>query len=50
MMFGLAPYTRRVLGYVRDALIIAFIVTAGTYILWNPEKVDAFMNWLLRQP
>jgi hypothetical protein len=41
--------SREVIGYARDALIIFIIVAAGMYVLDHPEKVDAFLNWVLRR-
>jgi hypothetical protein len=40
---------REVIGYARDALVIFVIVTAGIYVLEHPEKIDAFLNWVLRR-
>jgi hypothetical protein len=47
MLSGLTPKTWRVIGYVRDAVVILAIVVGGMYILSHPEKVDAFLNWAL---
>lgn len=41
--------SREIIGYVRDALVILIIVAAGMYVLNYPEKVDAFLNWMLRR-
>jgi hypothetical protein len=41
--------SRELIGYARDALVILVIVAAGMYILDHPEKVDAFLNWVLRR-
>jgi ADP-ribose pyrophosphatase YjhB (NUDIX family) len=38
---------RQIIGYVGDALVILVIVLGGMYILSSPEKVDAFLNWML---
>jgi hypothetical protein len=40
---------REVIGYARDALVIFVIVAAGIYVLEHPEKIDAFLNWVLRR-
>jgi hypothetical protein len=37
------------LGHVRDILVIAFIVGADLYVLNHPEKIDAFLDWILRR-
>ena len=50
MIPGLAPNTRRVLGYVRDALIILGIAVGGMYVLDHPEKLDDYLSWLLGRP
>jgi hypothetical protein len=47
VLSGLTPKTWRVIGYVRDAVVILAIVVGGMYILSHPEKVDAFLNWVL---
>jgi len=47
MLSGLTPKTWRVIGYVRDAVVILAIVVGGMYILSHPEKVYAFLNWVL---
>ena len=47
MLSGLTPKTWRVISYVRDAVVILAIVVGGMYILSHPEKVDAFLNWVL---
>jgi hypothetical protein len=47
MIFGLTPETWRVIGYVRDAVVILAIVAGGMYVLSHPEKVDAFLTWML---
>ena len=41
--------SRQVIGYARDALVIFAIVAAGMYVLDHPEKVDAFLDWVLRR-
>jgi hypothetical protein len=41
--------SREVIGYARDGLIILVIVAAGMYILDHPEKIDAFLSWVLRR-
>jgi hypothetical protein len=33
----------------RDALVILVIVAAGMYIQHHPEKIDGFLNWVLRR-
>jgi hypothetical protein len=49
MIFGLTPETWRVIGYVRDAVVILAIVAGGMYVLSHPEKVEAFLNLMLRR-
>ncbi len=44
---GLRPETFKNIGYVRDALICLAIVALGTYLLENPDKFDAALNWML---
>jgi hypothetical protein len=41
--------SREIIGYARDALVILIIVAAGMYVLNHPEKIDAFLNWMLRR-
>jgi hypothetical protein len=43
------PKAREIIGHARDALLIFVIVLAGMYVLDHPEKVDTFLNWLLRR-
>jgi hypothetical protein len=50
MLSGLTPETWRVIGYVRDAVVILAIVVGGMYILSHPEKVDAFLNLGIGSP
>ena len=45
MLSGLTHKTWRVIGCMRDAVVILAIVVGGMYILSHPEKVDAF-NWV----
>jgi hypothetical protein len=47
MILGLTPETWRVVGYVRDAVVILAIAIGGMYVLSHPEKVDAFLNWMI---
>jgi hypothetical protein len=44
---GLTPKTWQVIGYVRDAVVILAIVVGGMYDLSHPEKIDAFLSWIL---
>jgi hypothetical protein len=46
---GMTRETWRIVGYVRDAAIILFIVAGGIYVLEHPEKFDAFLNWMIRR-
>jgi hypothetical protein len=41
------PGTWRVIGYVRDIVIILGIALGALYLSWHPEKFDAFMYWLI---
>jgi hypothetical protein len=41
------PDTWRIVGYVRDVLIILSIAFGALYLSWHPEKFDAFMYWLI---
>jgi hypothetical protein len=47
MIFGLTTETWRVIGHVRDAMVILVIAIGGMYVLSHPEKVDAFLNWMI---
>jgi hypothetical protein len=43
MKFGLTPKTWRMIGYVRDALIILGIALGAWHLSEHPEKFDAFI-------
>jgi hypothetical protein len=45
--FGLTPKTWRMIGYVRDVLIILGIALGAWYLSEHPEKFDAFMYWTI---
>ena len=45
--FGLKPKTWRMIGYVRDVVIILGIMFGAMYFYGHPEKFDAFMYWLI---
>jgi hypothetical protein len=47
LKLGLTPDTWRVIGYLRDVLIILIIALGALYVSEHPEKFDAFMNWLI---
>ena len=47
MRLSLTPENRRVIGYARDTLAILGIAIGGMYVLSNPEKLDAFLNWMI---
>ena len=47
MRLSLTPENRRVIGYARDTLLILGIAIGGMYVLSNPEKLDAFLNWMI---
>jgi hypothetical protein len=38
---------RRIVGYVRDVVIILGIMFGAMYFYEHPEKFDAFMYWLI---
>jgi hypothetical protein len=44
---GLTPDTWRIVGYVRDVVIILSIMFGAMYFYEHPEKFDAFMYWLI---
>lgn len=46
-LFDLTGKAREIIGYARDAVIILIIVAGGMYVLHHPEKIDAFLNWML---
>jgi hypothetical protein len=48
MILGLTPEIWRVIGYVRDAMVILIIVIVAMYVFDNPDRVDAFLNWIFR--
>lgn len=47
MRLSLTRENRRVIGYARDAVVILVIAVGGMYVLSNPEKLDAFLNWVI---
>jgi hypothetical protein len=47
LSFSLRPETYKNIGYVRDALLSLVIVALSMYFLENPDKFDAFLNWML---
>jgi hypothetical protein len=47
MKLSLTPENRRVIGYARDTLVILGIAIGGMYVLSKPEKLDAFLNWMI---
>ena len=46
-MMALTPNTWRMIGYVRDVVVILGIALSALYLSWHPEKFDAFMYWLI---
>ena len=44
-MFGLSPDTWRIVGYVRDIVIILGILFGAMYFYGHPEAFDAFLYW-----
>ena len=42
-MFGLSPDTWRIVGYVRDIVIILGILFGAMYFYDHPEAFDAFL-------
>jgi hypothetical protein len=44
---GLTPDAWRIIGYVRDVVIILGVMFGAMYFYEHPEKFDAFMNWLI---
>ena len=47
MILGLSRETWRVIRHVRDMAVILVIVVGGMYVLSNPDKFDAFLNWMV---
>jgi len=43
----MTPQTLRVIGYVRDGVIVVGIIAWAIYVFANPGKVDAFLNWMI---
>ena len=41
------PDTWRIIGYVRDIVVILGIALGALYLSWHPEKFDAFTYWLI---
>jgi hypothetical protein len=39
----------KVMRSVVDILVIVSVVGGGLYIMNHPEKIDFFLNWLLRR-
>jgi hypothetical protein len=46
MRTSLTPDIWRAIGYARDGLVILVIAIGGMYVLSNPAKIDAFLNWM----
>jgi hypothetical protein len=44
---ALTPDTWRIIGYVRDVVIILGIMVGAMFFYEHPEKFDAFMYWLI---
>jgi hypothetical protein len=44
-IFGLSSDTWRVIGYVRDVLIIFVIMFGAMYFYEHPEAFDALLYW-----
>jgi hypothetical protein len=42
---GLSPGTWRIIGYVRDIVIILGILFGAMYFYEHPEAFDAFLYW-----
>jgi hypothetical protein len=38
---------REIIARLRDTLVILVIAAAGMYVLSHPDKIDAFLNWIL---
>jgi len=44
-MLGLSPDTWRIVGYVRDIVIILGILFGAMYFYDHPEAFDSFLYW-----
>jgi hypothetical protein len=42
---GFTPRTWRIVGYVRDVVIISAVVLGAMYFYDHPEAFDAFLYW-----
>jgi hypothetical protein len=42
-----APDTWRIIGYVRDVIVILGILFGAMYLYEHPEKFDAFLYWAI---
>jgi hypothetical protein len=47
LSLGLQPETYKNIGYIRDALLSLAVIAAGMYLLENPDKFDAVLDWML---
>jgi hypothetical protein len=47
LRLGLTPDTWRIIGYVRDLVIILGILFGAMYFSEHPEKFDAFLYWAI---
>ncbi len=47
MQLSLTPQTFKIIGYVRDLILIVGIIAWAAYVFANPDKVDAFLNWMI---
>ena len=50
MRLSLTPENRKAIGYVLDAIVICVVTIGGLYVLSHPEKIDAFLNWMIDRP
>jgi hypothetical protein len=48
MQLHLTPQAGKIIGYVRDTVVIVGIIAWAFYVFANPDKVDAFLNWMLK--
>jgi hypothetical protein len=47
LRLGLTPDTWRIIGYVRDLVIILGILFGAMYFSEHPEKFDAVLYWAI---
>jgi hypothetical protein len=47
MQLSLTPQTLKIFGYARDVVVIIGIIAWAMYVFANPDKVDAFLNWVI---